>query len=170
MARPHHRTCGSAYGGSSRATRITPIARCDPWTMPQAPHASQRKGTYRRPRPYGCHRCRYPFRGRMPADQFSPSRASRLPVSSFSRAITHPRLAGSLLWPLLTSRGISSSGSPQVRARCFPARPPHFPPRRVRPSGGTSATGPGGFAVWCQLAASRRPWYAVSVRRPAGFP
>jgi len=32
----------------------------------------------------------------------------------------------SVLWPLLTSRGISSAGSPQVRARCFPARPPHL--------------------------------------------
>ena len=42
-----------------------------------------------------------------------------------------PRLCDSLLWPLLTSRGISSSGSPQVRTRCFPARPPHLPPRLV---------------------------------------
>ena len=34
-----------------------------------------------------------------------------------------------VVWPLLTSRGISSSGSPQIRACCFPARPPHLPPR-----------------------------------------
>ena len=34
-----------------------------------------------------------------------------------------------VLRPLLTSRGISSSGSPQVRTRCFPARPPHLPPQ-----------------------------------------
>ena len=54
---------------------------------------------------------------------------SRLPVSSFQRADFHPRLAGSLLWPLLTSHGISSVGSPQVRTRCFPAQPPHLPPR-----------------------------------------
>ena len=35
----------------------------------------------------------------------------------------------SLLWPLLTSCGISSAGSPQVRTRCSPAQPPHLPPR-----------------------------------------
>ena len=40
-----------------------------------------------------------------------------------------PRLAIPLLWRLLTSRGISSPGSPQIRACCFPARPPHLPPR-----------------------------------------
>ena len=34
----------------------------------------------------------------------------------------------------------------------------------------TSATEPYGFAVLCQLAASRRPCYAILVHRPAGFP
>ena len=34
-----------------------------------------------------------------------------------------------VLRPLLTSQGISSSGSPQVRTRCVSARPPHLPPR-----------------------------------------
>ena len=34
-----------------------------------------------------------------------------------------------LLWPLLTSHGISSVRSPQVRTRCSPAQPPHLPPR-----------------------------------------
>jgi len=34
-----------------------------------------------------------------------------------------------LLWLLLTSHGISSMGSPRVRARCFPAQPPHLPLR-----------------------------------------
>ena len=33
----------------------------------------------------------------------------------------------------------------------------------------TSATEPFGFVVWCPLAASRPAFYAVSVRRPAGF-
>jgi len=33
----------------------------------------------------------------------------------------------------------------------------------------TSATGPFDIAVLCQLVASRRPWYAVLVHRPAGF-
>ena len=54
---------------------------------------------------------------------------SRFPVSSFQRADVHPRLVGSLLWLLLTSPGISSGGSPQVRTRCSAAQPPHLPPR-----------------------------------------
>ena len=56
-------------------------------------------------------------------------RSSSLPVSLFQRACSRPRLALRLLWPLLTSRGISSVGSPQVRTRCSPAHPPHLPPR-----------------------------------------
>ena len=48
---------------------------------------------------------------------FVSTSPSRLPACS------------SLLWPLLTSHGISSVGSPQVRTRCSPAQPPHLPPR-----------------------------------------
>ena len=58
--------------------------------------------------------------------------ALRGPKVSGVRVLTGfggPRPCDPLLWPLLTSRGISSSGSPQVRTRCFPARPPHLPPR-----------------------------------------
>jgi len=54
---------------SDQTVRITPHRT----TTPQASHASQRSGTYRIPRPLGCHRFRYPLRGRMPADQFSRS-------------------------------------------------------------------------------------------------
>jgi hypothetical protein len=39
----------------------------------------------------------------------------------------------SVLWPLLTSQGISSPGSPQIRTCCFPARPPPFPPEADPP-------------------------------------
>jgi len=55
--------------------------------------------------------------------------SSSLPVSSFQRVCRHPRLVARLLWPLLTSHGIFSVGSPQVRTRCSPAHPPHLPPR-----------------------------------------
>ena len=48
--------------------------------------------------------------------------------------IFQPPARCAVLWPLLTSRGISSSGSPQVRTRCFPARPPHLPPRLNQPT------------------------------------
>ena len=41
-----------------------------------------------------------------------------------------PRLAARAPWPLPTPRPVARSGSPQARARCFPARPPHLPPRR----------------------------------------
>ena len=69
----------------------------------------------------------------------------------------------SVLWPLLTSRGISSAGSPQVRARWLsfpavtaalpapgspsrsarlPARPPHLPPRLDRSASLCGASSP----------------------------
>ncbi len=62
-------------------------------------------------------------------------------------------------WPLLTPLRVVPSGSPQARARCFPARPPHLPPRRNR---STSLCGAGSPH-------RGRPWYAVLVHRPAGF-
>ena len=65
-----------------------------------------------------------------------------------------------VLWPLLTPHRVTPAGSPQVRTRCFPDATAAF----------TCATEPYGFAVLCQLAASRRPYYAVLVHRPAGFP
>jgi hypothetical protein len=34
--------------------------------------------------------------------------------------------------PLLTPRQVAPAGSPQVRTRCFPAPPPHLPPRLTR--------------------------------------
>ena len=55
-----------------------------------------------------------------------PPTGSALPViESSGESPARP----AVLWPLLTSRGISSAGSPQVRTRCVPARPPHLPPR-----------------------------------------
>jgi hypothetical protein len=47
-----------------------------------------------------------------------------------------------VLWPLLTPRGISSSGSPQVRTRCVPTRPPHLPPRVDRTASLCCASSP----------------------------
>ena len=38
-----------------------------------------------------------------------------------------------VLWPLLTSLRVAPSGSPHVRTRCFPARPPHFSPEASPP-------------------------------------
>ena len=63
--------------------------------------------------------------------RFGPSSQLRPPCPS--PHAKHGRLLKArwkrLLWPLLTSHGISSVGSPQVRTRCFPAQPPHLPPR-----------------------------------------
>jgi len=54
---------------------------------------------------------------------------SSFPVSKFKRASSSPRSPCALLRPLLTSDRASAAGSPQVRTRCFPAQPPHLPPR-----------------------------------------
>lgn len=43
-----------------------------------------------------------------------------------------------VLRPLLTSLQVAPSGSPHVRTRCFPARPPHLP---ARPNRATSLCG-----------------------------
>ena len=68
----------------------------------------------------------------MITDQFSPSWARVFRCSCLHGRSFSPRLVAPLLWPLLTSRGISSAGSPQVRTRCVPAQPPHLPPRLNR--------------------------------------
>ena len=52
-----------------------------------------------------------------------------------------------LLWPLLTSHGISSVGSPQVRTQFSPAQPPHLPPQRNQ----TASLG------WARSASSGHP-------------
>ena len=43
-----------------------------------------------------------------------------------------PPARGAVLRPLLTSLQVAPSGSPHVRTRCFPARPPHLPARPNR--------------------------------------
>ncbi len=47
-------------------------------------------------------------------------------------ASSSPRLAVRY-YGLLTPRQVASAGPPQVRTRCFPARPPHFPPEADPP-------------------------------------
>ena len=60
----------------------------------------------------------------------------RSPVSSAlpdikSSGLFHPARCA-VLRPLLTPLQVAPSGSPHVRTRCFPARPPHLPRRRNR--------------------------------------
>ena len=43
--------------------------------------------------------------------------------------ISQPPARCAVVRPLLTSLQVAPSGSPHVRTRCFPARPPHLPPR-----------------------------------------
>ena len=97
--------------------------------------------------------------GRVPADRFSPSRESRLPVSSFQRALTHPRLVVLLLWPADFPGHFLPGISPD-KSVLLPGTTAAF----------TSVTEPEGFAVLCPFVASRPAFYAVSVRRPTGFP
>jgi len=76
-----------------------------------------------------------------------PPTGSALPGIEFPgfrvyAGVFQPPARCTVLWPLLTSRGISSSGSPQIRTRCFPTRPPHLPPRRNRPASLCGANSP----------------------------
>ena len=45
-------------------------------------------------------------------------------------------------WPLLTPCPVAPAGLPQVRARCFSARPPHLPPRLDRTASLCCASSP----------------------------
>lgn len=94
---------------------------------------------------------------------------SRLPVSSLQRADFHPRLAGSLLWPLLTSHGISSVGSPQVRTRCFAARPPHLPPRANQVISLCCASSSRRVGLLCGSCSSARS-FPLAFLPPVGYP
>ena len=115
------------------------------------------------------HRGRLRLSGRVPADRFSPSRQSRLPVSSFQRAFPHPRLALALLWRLLTSQGISSPGSPQIRACCFPARPPHLPTRLNQWASLCCASSPRHVGLLCDFCPSAHQ-FPLAFLSPLGYP
>ena len=80
--------------------------------IPEHSHASHRGGTYRF-LAFRRHRSRHPPRGRNVLVRFGPS-------------------PHRVLWPLLTPLQVAPLGSPQIRACCFPARPPHLPPRLNR--------------------------------------
>ncbi len=124
---PQHPCMRVRTGRFRSGDQVTPVARCNTMTTSPAPHASH-PGLPASHSPILDQCGHLQPGGRVPADRFSPSRESRLPVSSFQRAIPRPRLAVPLLWRLLTSQGISALGSPQIRACCFPIRPPHLPP------------------------------------------
>ena len=66
--------------------------------------------------------------GILPAVEHSPV-SSALPDIE-SSGVFLARCA--VLWPLLTPLRVAPLGSPHVRTRCFPARPPHLPPQRNR--------------------------------------
>ena len=115
------------------------------------------------------HRGRLRLNGRVSADRFSPSPESRLPVSSFKRAITRPRLALSLLWPLLTSHGISAMGSPQIRTCCFPIRPPHLPPWLNQWASLCCASSPRHVGLLCDFCPSAHR-FPLACLPPLGYP
>jgi len=94
---------------------------------------------------------------------------SRLPVSSFQRVDSHSRLASSLLWPLLTSHGISSKGSPQVRTRCFSAQPPHLPPRANQSISLCGASSSRRVGLVCGSCSSARR-FPLAFLPPVGYP
>ena len=73
--------------------------------------------------------------------------------------VSQPPARCSVLWPLLTSRGISSVGISPGKNALLPGTTAAF----------TSTTEPCDFAVLCQLVASLSAFYAVLVHRLAGF-
>jgi hypothetical protein len=95
--------------------------------------------------------------------------SSSLPVSSFQRACSRPRLAARLLWPRLTSHGISSVGSPQVRTRCSPAQPPHLPPRANQSISLCGASSSRRVGLRCGSCSSARS-FPIAFLPPVGCP
>ena len=164
MGQPSSHTTGHAAPHPAVPTRrlgFPPVARCGPKTAPQAPHASQQKGAHRWPRPFGCHRHQCPFRGRMPAGQFSPSRHRVfLGVSPARCAVVRP---------LLTPLRVAPSGSPQVRTRCVPARPPHLPPRLNRRLRSVVPARRIAAGLVCGFCSSARR-FPLAFLPPAGYP
>ena len=74
-----------------------------------------------------------------------------------------------LLRPLLTSDGISSSGSPQVRTRCFPAQPLHLPRRRNLWVSLCGASSPGRIGLLCSSCSSAHR-FRLAFLPPVGYP
>jgi len=70
-----------------------------------------------------------------------PFTSSVLPDIESSRVLSPARCA--VLRPLLTSLQVAPLGSPHVRTRCVPARPPHLPahPNRATSLCGASSSG-----------------------------
>jgi len=56
--------------------------------------------------------------------------------------LRRPPARCSVLWPLLTPCPVAPAGPPQVRTRCFSARPPHLPPRLDRTASLCCASSP----------------------------
>jgi len=71
--------------------------------------------------------------------------------------------------PLLTSLRVAPSGSPHVRTRCFPARPPHLP---ARPNRATSLCGASSSrrARPCMRFLSVSPLVSASLPSPGRLP
>ena len=81
-----------------------------------------------------------------PAVERSPVSSVLPDIESSGVSVTgifQPPARCSVLRPLLTPRPVARLGSPQVRTRCFPARPPHLPPRLDRPASLCCASSPG---------------------------
>ena len=116
------------------------------WSTPERSHASHRDGTCRLPavRPRVS---RHPSHGRNVPVRFGPSRDGA--------GSPHPGTMASADSPPSCPGGVSPG-----KNALLPGTAAAF----------TSATEPNGFAVLCQLTASRRPYYAILVHRPAGFP
>jgi len=157
---PHHRTSRhaerrSGYGGSGRTIRVAPqrTMRHDGHTpdTPCFPAESSDPPT----RLFGV-----TVGDRGPVVGYQPT-GSALPDTGL------PRCA--VLWRLLTSQGISSLGSPQIRACCFPARPPHLPPWLNHRASLCCASSPAHVGLLCDFCPSAHR-FPIACLPTVGYP
>ena len=75
-----------------------------------------------------------------------------------------------VLRPLLTPHRVAPMGPPQVRVRCFPARPPHLPPRLDRPTSlcGASSSRRVAAGLLCGSCSSARQ-FPLAFLPPVGY-
>ena len=114
---------------------------------PRILHASHRDGSHSLPGQLALSESMSSTRSRI-LHRFSPSRIQVFRFRVYADLSRSPACFP-LLRPLLTSHSISSSGSPQVRTRCFPAQPLHLPRRRNLWVSLCGASSPGRIGLLC---------------------
>lgn len=117
------------------------------------------------------HRVNATARQRSQICEASPRSRRRSAILRFRSLNGHLSAPGSfprLLRPLLTSARVSPNGSPQVRARCSIALPPHLPPGAHQTPSVCCATSARPVGLLCGSCPSAHDF--DSLRSPSGLP